>query len=493
MEDRQVVIIGSGPAGASAAHELVSQGIPVVMLEAGRHLPGGMLVRINGRNVYRQVPPGIKTGDRHTATGDPKTQWWYYLSPGGLSNQWTGAVPRFAPEDFHEGARLDERYRWPITYDDLAPYYDRIEPLMAVTASAESVHNLPASKPAYRRRLPRDWQRVARIADGHGQGLTIMPLADGPPWMLTRRGTAFNSYNCIIQPLLRSPHFKMLTGAHCLRLEYSGAEGRVTAVIYHNRADNSEQRLNCAAVVLACGPLNSTKLLFDSACDVFPHGLGNAEGVLGRYLHDHPREWWPCELDKPISRLSPAGYLTRRPYAESSPLLATSWTIGLLSSIKEKILSLTPAKARGLGVQVFGTTIPQEKYYVQPYCDKRDEFGLPLLDICMQYDDEVIQTMVDARERLLNLMSEAGYRCTIRELVPQLHPGSSVHYGGTIRMHRSPEYGMADAWNRLHAVPNVIVGDASCFTTGPEKNPTLTLMALAMRAADRLACDLKTG
>ena len=79
------------------------------------------------------------------------------------------------------------------------------------------------------------------------------------------------------------------------------------------------------------------------------------------------------------------------------------------------------------------------------------------------------------------------------EISAQHYPGLSIHYGGTIRMHKDPEYGVLDGWNRVHEAPNLLVTDASCFTTGPEKNPTLTMMALAMRAADKLAEDLKRG
>ncbi len=490
MDDRRVIVIGSGPAGAMAAYALVQKGVPVTLLESGYSFQSGFLVRMMGRNLYRRVPP-MENGTRHIATGDPKTDWYYNLAPGGLSNQWTGAVPRFAPDDFCEGERLHERYRWPVTYEEMVPYYESAERLLDITADPRDVPNLPAGKSAYHLSLPPDWQQVAKIAEARGQGFTTLPLADGPPWLMVRRGTAFNSFTNIVRPLLRSPQFQLLSGAHALRLEWSGAKRQVDAVVYHNRVDGSQQRLTGAAVIVACGALHSTKLLFDSACADFPQGLGNTEALLGRYLHDHPREWWVFDTDRPISLLSPSAYLTRLPYDCSPPLLATSWTLGVVST-KDKILSRFAQKGRSIGVQVFGTMIPSEQHYAQPTETKKDEFGLPLLDLCIRYDEAVISTMVQARERLLSLMDEAGYRSTLRDVVPQLFPGSSVHYGGTVRMHASRKYGILDAWNRLYEVPNVLVCDASCFTTGAEKNPTLTAMALAARAAARLADDLKT-
>ena len=175
-QDRRVIVIGSGPAGAMAAHELVRSGIPVTMLESGTRLQRGFLVRLMGKSVYRRVPP-LEHGTQHVSTGDPKTDWYFNLSPGGLSNQWTGAVPRFAPEDFVEGAELHERYRWPITYDELASYYENAERLLDITAGPRAVPHLPLGHAAFRQELPRDWQHVASSAAVTGQGFTTLPLA----------------------------------------------------------------------------------------------------------------------------------------------------------------------------------------------------------------------------------------------------------------------------------------------------------------------------
>src|SRR5262245_37217696 len=107
-DDRQVIVIGSGPAGAMAAHQLIKRGIPTTMLESGAAVQQGALFRAMGRNYFRRVPP-MEHGSQHVAAGDPQTDWYVNYAPGGLSNQWTGAVPRFCPEDFTEGERLHER------------------------------------------------------------------------------------------------------------------------------------------------------------------------------------------------------------------------------------------------------------------------------------------------------------------------------------------------------------------------------------------------
>ncbi len=490
-DDRRVIVIGSGPAGAMAAHQLIRNGIPVTMLESSAHFVNGILIRIMGKNLYRRVPE-FEDGKKYVASGDPNTDWYSSLLPGGLSNQWTGAVPRFAPEDFHEGERLHEKYRWPVSYEELIPYYEHAEKLLDITADSVDKPNLPAGYAAYQHKLPSDWQVVAKHAARHGQTLTTMPLADGPPWMFVRRGTAFNSYTNIVSGLLKSPHFSFQFGAHALRLEMSGANQRVESVIYHDRADGAEHRLKAAAVVVACGALNSTKLLFNSANNAFPDGLGNSNGLLGKYLHDHPREWWVMDVEKPISLLAPSAYLTRIPHEESAPLMGSSWTIGVVTTL-DKIKSRFAMKGNSIGVQVFGTMVPTDNHCVKLAPEKKDKFGQPILDICIRYNEQEIENMVQSRERLVSIMNEAGYKATIREVVPQLRPGSSVHYGGSVRMHASREYGVVDAWNRLYDVPNVIVCDSSCFTTAGEKNPVVTSMAIAARAADKLSDALKKG
>jgi hypothetical protein len=195
-------------------------------------------------------------------------------------------------------------------------------------------------------------------------------------------------------------------------------------------------------------------------------------------------------VGRPLTLLSPAAYMTRLPYATSPPLLATSWTLGI-ASLGDRIRSRFAMKGMTVGVQLFGTMIPSQASVAKPSLTKKDEFGLPVLDVCIHYSDTEVQNVVRARQHLMNLMDEAGFQATIGEIEPTLFPGTAIHYGGTARMHAKPQYGVVNAWNRVHEAPNVLVCDASCFPTATEKNPALTVMAIAARAATRLAHDLK--
>lgn len=489
MADRpHVVVVGSGPAGAAAALTLADAGMTVTVLESGERFPGGLLVRAFGRTVARRRPS--YTQPIPYRSGNGATEWFSDLVPGGLSVHWTGAVPRFSPEDFSEGERLDERYRWPIGYDDLVPYYEAMERLIGVVGDTRNVIGLPESIVRHRRALPRDWTPVTAEAAAVGQGLTATPLADGAPWLVRRSPVAFDSYTRVIEPLGRSAKLKLLRGAHAVELHYDPASGSVSAVSYADRATKEIRRLDADAFVIAAGPLASTKLLLDSTSSDFPGGLGDTHELLGRYLHDHVMDMSFIQLERGVSSVGGTAYLTRPPYESTPPLEAAQSTLNTGVTRTDKVRAWTPLKSKTLGVVFFGMVVPTLENFVRSSADATDDFGMPQLEIHLRFDERARSATAAARERLLAILEGAKLGPRITWSLPELMPGASAHYGGTVRMHSSPEHGVLDGFSRLHAVPNVVVADASGFTTGVEKNPTLTVMAIAARAADRLASDL---
>ena len=492
---RRVIVIGSGPAGAAAAWKLIQNKIPVTMLESGLNYPSGLLARMGGVNLFRKTSTvGFADDDTEYSAeeGDPEICWWKNHNPGGLSNQWTGAVPRFAPEDFYEGRELHEKYVWPVTYDDVEPYYPIVEKLMRISGSGQPANQLPAGVVESTRILNKDWDPLVQSAAQTGQSLIPLPLADGPDWYMVKRGTAFNSYSVMVEPLLVSPLFTFIDGAHALELEWSEQKKRAVGVIYHNRHTGQQERLEADAFVVACGQLASAKLLFASKSVTFPEGLGNNGDMLGRYLHDHVKEWFSFEIDHPLSVLAPSAYLTRRPYGQDHPLLTASWTLGMPSQFA-KFARIIGRKANRFAVQMFTTSIPYHDRGSRPHPELTDKLGQPIVQLNFRFDEAEVQNVHQSRQHLVDLFERAGIQIKLDDIFFQIFPGLSVHYGGGVRMHADPKYGALDRWNRLHEAPNVLVTDASAFTTGPEKNPTLTMMALSMRAADKLTEDLKTG
>jgi choline dehydrogenase-like flavoprotein len=491
MSGADVVVIGSGPCGAMAATELVARGLNVTMLDAGRRPARGVIIRAASKTLFRWAEPKQLRTDRHRAVGDPSAEWYSSLTQGGLSNYWTSAVPRFAPQDFTDGAALDDRFAWPISYDDLVPFYERAEQALVVTSGSEFA-NVPSNVRRYKVRLPADWQDLCDRAAPLGHGMAAMPMANGRPWMIAPRSTGFNSYHCILKGLLQEPNFQLIRSATARRVGWNATAGRADAVEYVDTSSGEIKTLRADAVVVAAGSLDSTRILLRSVSADFPDGLGNVHGLLGHYLHDHPRQWWPVDVSRKLTALTHPVYISRAPYEASRPMSGASMTIGLANNGSERLRSMYGGTTGRFGVQVFGTIIPREDSTVSIDAKADADLDAPLM-ISTRYDETAESDMGTARDRFRQIFAELGIVAEPRGPFHELHPGSSVHYGGTVRMHASSELGMLDSWNRLHAVPNVVVCDASCFTTGPEKNPTLTAMAIAARAGHHLAEQLTSG
>jgi len=491
-ERARVIVVGSGPAGAAAAVFLARAGADVLVLEAGaERLARGLTVRAGGFTVFKRSRV-LKPRPGVVASADPNAEYFEDLAPGGLSNHWSCAVPRFSTEDFDDAARAGVEYAWPIGYDDLAPWYDRVEPLLHIAGAAVGSPQLPAGRVRDVRSLKDDWANLAAEARKLGRTIAPMPYAYGAETSVTRSGTAFNAFVRLVEPELRAGRISARFEARVVRLEWSKSERRVDAVVVRDARTGREDRIACRAVVLAAGAIGTPEILLASTSAEFPDGLGNTHGVLGHYLHDHPLGKLIVDLGAPVSALPPS-YLTRRTLDGSPPLYAAAcmqWSgteILVESRLKGK-----RGRLPWLGFSVFGTMAPSKNDWVALAPAKNRPPGATGLDLHIRHPPEARVALEAARDDLLKVLERAGHAPRIRGWLVE-PVGNSRHYGGACRMHASPELGMIDAWSRLHAAPNVAVADSSAFTTGPEKNPVLTTMALSARASDRLAAELRAG
>jgi choline dehydrogenase-like flavoprotein len=491
--DNRVVVVGSGPPGAAAALFLARAGIQVLLLEAGlADAAPGLTVRVAGVTVAKRKGE-LRQREGVTRTGDPNALLFEELAPGGLSNHWSCAVPRFSAEDFEDAARAGADQAWPVGYADLLPWYEQVEPLLHIAGPTHGSTQLPAPHVRHQRQLPKDWEPLAELAQRSGRSLVPMPYAYGADTTYTRSGTPFNSFVRLIEPALARGKLEVRFGARVSGLEWSPTSKRVEAVNYRDRVSGAEGRVPCRAVVVAGGALNTPQVLLQSKSADFPSGLGNTHGVLGRYLHDHPLGKVVIELKRAIS-IHPATYLTRLELSRAArPLYAAAcmqWCS--TTDLAKSVLQRHPKRLRQIGFSVFGTMKPNRDDYVALDDKYRGPDGAAGLELNIRHPPEALLELQQARDDLLKLLNASGYEPRVSVWKVE-EPGNSNHYAGSCRMHASAEFGMLNGWGRLHAVPNVAVADSSVFTTNPEKNPVLTSMTLAARAAHRLAQELKSG
>ena len=436
---------------------------------------------------YRRA---LKQRPQVTRTADTGAQINEELAPGGLSNHWSCAVPRFSQEDFDDAARAGEEYTWPVDYAALAPWYDQVEPLLHIAGPSYGVSHLPAGKVRNVSALDADWRGLVDVAERAGRAILPMPYAYGAESTVTFSGTVFNAYVRLVKPLLGSERVSVRYNARAMSLEWSPEKRRVEAVNIVDPRTGASGRVPCRAVVVAAGAVNSAEVLLRSSSAEFPDGLGNTHGVLGRYLHDHPLGKLVIDLGAPVS-IHPATYITRLSLDRSKALYAAAGMQWSGAAIYAKsMLTRKPGRLPWIGYSVFGTMAPSRDNFVA--LPAKSGNGDTRLELHVRHEPEALTILDETKDQIIKLLNDAGLDAKTR--IWHHEPvGNSNHYGGTVRMHASPQYGMLDAFSRVHGVRNVVVADSAAFTTGPEKNPVLTSMALSARAADRLAGELKSG
>ena len=487
----RVIVVGTGPAGASAAHFLAKAGFEPLVLEAGAEdAPLGLTARAAGITVAKWKRP-LTRNLFLAQVGDPRAELYEELAPGGLSNHWACAVPRFSPDDFEDARRAGEAQTWAIDYEELVPFYEQVESLLEIAGSAHDVARLPAALVATPRELSPVWDAVAERAAASGRSVVAMPYAYGARTTLTRAATPFNAYTRLVKPLVRDGALEVRYEARAVSLVWSSRERRVTAVRLENPRTGATEEIRCRAVVLAAGAVQSARILLESGSADFPAGLGNGHDVLGRYFHDHPLAKLVLSLGRPVPILPPS-YVTRPALEHEPPLYAAAfmqWSgVGALG---RSLLAGHAGASKRIGFSVFGTMAPtpEDRIFVER---AGTGGGRDRLCMALRHPPEAIALLERARDALVEYMTLAGWqpKVDVFRIEP---PGNSVHYGGTCRMHESPSFGVVDRFCRVHDVKNVAVADSAVFTTGPEKNPVLTAMTLAARAAIRLGDDMRTG
>jgi len=489
-----VVVVGSGPTGVIAAWALVQRGVSVALLESGYTYTGGLHLRWRGQDYSRRSSLSLWDDDPYPEfvnQGDCQARWVKAHRLGGLANFWGGVTLRCAPSDFDgEGV-----YQWPLSYAELEPFYEEVEKLLYIKGSATSEPALPACAVKETLTVAPEFLPLLEACKKFQRSLAPLPYIDGPPTWLCRTASKRNFVIPLLKQLKRRRNFRLISKAHVSQVLPHPIEKKVKGVEYIDRQTGSLHRIDAEAVILAAGSLASAQILLNSQSSIFPDGIGNDQGLVGAYLHDNPLAYINCVVDADLPYLdgSEGGlYLTRQIERNQERPIAyqvySGWAARFHPNLRADLrdpLGAEPHLGKALVFSCYTTQTPWSKQSLKLDALAKDQYGLPLIHLDVSFDSEDLARLERGREIVEGLLRQTGWNYEVSDFEPQ-PPGSSVHYGGAVRMHHDPHYGALDGLNRCHEAPNLLVVDASCFTNSIEKNPTLTAMAIAMRAASLL-------
>jgi choline dehydrogenase-like flavoprotein len=542
--------VGSGAGGGMAAYALTQAGARVCVLEAGgpwdNATDSAML-----KWPYDSPRRGASTPDKpfgefdgcvggwriegepYTSAPGSEFRWWRARMMGGRTNHWGRISLRFGPDDFRRGDLDGLSPNWPISYEDLKPYYDRVDRLIGIFGSVEGLHNEPDGifMPPPRPRCHELW--VKQACDKLGVtciparlSIITQPLNGRPACHYCGqcgRGCAtnsnFSSTNVLFPPALETGLLEVRLSAMAREVTI-GRDGRCTGVTYIDKEAGVDRHVEARVVVLAASACETARLLLNSKSSMFPDGLANSSGAVGRHLNDttgtyvggyFPRmmdsvphnedgvggmhlymPWW---LDN--RRLDfPRGYHVEFGGGRGLP------GYGVLGGIQNypagggwgKQLKDDYRHYYGctLGFSGRGEMISNENCYCEIDPDVVDRWGIPVLRFHWQWSDYEYRQVKHMQETFRALIDELGG--TPWNDMPGADRGYGISRGGEIihelgavRMGANPRDSVLDGWCRAHDVKNLFVADGGPFVTQSDKNPTWTILALSWRTSERIA------
>ncbi len=523
-EPVDVCIVGSGAGGAVLAKELGEAGLKVVVLEAGpRFNPSAYPTdkfdfEIRAPEVFE--PPDPRR-DLYTWEGP----WFHYSrvkGVGGSTLVYVGVTPRFHPSDFRTRSQDSVGEDWPLTYEDLAPYYDRVEYILGVAGDdTDNPFAPPRARPYPTPPHPFNCasQHLKIATQRLGWHMGHSPVAI-PTVLWEGRPPSIGCGTCRLGCKIRSKASMDVTyiplaeatgnvevRSRCMAFEITvDRAGRARSVRYFD-AEGNVQEQPARIIALAGNAVETPRLLLMSTSSRFPDGLANSSGLVGKYFMEHIAVFATLVLPEQVDAWKgiPAGGIIQDFY-ETRPehSFARGFTLEINNgwqwpvAVARRIPGWGTAHKRRL-LEVFGRTVglgsvgeqlPDPRNRVELDPEVKDSYGLPVPRI-VNLARENDRAMIEAIKQRMRELADAADATFLQE--PTYRPGGSSHYMGTCRMGTNPETSVVNPWQQAHDVPNLFIADSSVFVTGAAVNPSLTIMALATRTAEYIVEQLRRG
>ena len=555
-----VCIIGSGAAGGAAAKVLTEGGLNVVMLEAGPPLYpekdykehvwpyelahrgaglGGEGFEDFGKTEF-MAPNGAWTieGEPYTSAPGTNFRWFRSRIVGGRTNHWGRIALRYAEVDFRSRSSDGMGDDWPISYQDLSPYYDKVESYIGVFGTPEGIPSAPDGifQPPPKPRctevlVKKACDRLGVLCVPSRLAIITQPLNGRPACHYCDQcgrgcisASNFSSSQVLIPPAMETGRLTLITNAMAREI-LVGAEGKASAVSYVDKETRTEMQVRARAFVVGASSCESTRLLLNSKSSPFPDGLANSSGVVGRYLmdsvgssgagyfpqlekmppHNHDgvcgmhlyMPWWKFNRKNDFLR----GYHIEFGGGRGMPHVGQFHGIarryeGYGAALKQKCREMYGAF---IGFSGRGEMIPNQDTYCDIDPNVVDQWGIPVLRFHFKWGDNEIKMAKDMQETFRSIVEEAGGTYLTRTSPEGDHPygiqdgGEIIHEVGTVRMGKNPRTSALNGYCQAHDVKNLFVTDGACLVTNPDKNPTLSILALSWRASEYLLDQAKKG
>lgn len=552
------IVIGSGISGGWAAKEFTGKGLNTLVLERGRdvkHLKdypttnkypwefehrGQIPFDVQQANpvisrcyAFREDAMHFFVKDTDHPYGQEKPfDWIRGYQVGGKSLLWARQTQRWSDFDFDGPARDGFAVDWPIRYNDIAPWYSYVEKFAGISGNKDGLPNLPDGEflPPLELSCVENYfkdfvaknykdRHVIYARCAHLTEPTQIHLDQGrgqcQKRTLCQRGCPFGGYfssNSSTLPWAeRTGKLTLRPNSVVHSIIYDDKKEKVTGVRVIDAITKQATEYYAKVIFVNAAALNTNLILLNSTSSRFPNGLGNDNGLLGKYVAFHNYRArisgkYEGFMDSTTDGRSPtSAYLPRfRNVMKQETDFLRGYAAGFSAgrgiqrdtdTFGKELKDNLASKKLGpwhVGSHMMGETIPKESNMVSLDKNKKDEWGMPRLNMNIAYDDNDEKMVKDFMEQMTEMYTKAGFT-DIQTSDSKQAPGLDIHEMGGVRMGNDPKTSLLNKWNQLHTCPNVFVTDGACMTSTSTQNPSLTYMALTARAVDYAVSQMKKG